>query len=137
MPKITQQQDLIEVLKKLEGYEGYVQFSHEKFKIIDPTQIELPEKKDAFLVEAHYYSKAEQKSAIIRYHAGAWYQDNVELKNIQEQDSHTYVSKANINVRQSQVWVEEEDECCLNWKVKKLKKVVFAGFAESQTGGER
>jgi CRISPR type III-associated protein (TIGR04423 family) len=135
MPKYTQQQDLIDALKKLEGYEGYVQFSHKELEIIKPIEIKTPNESNVFLVEAYYCNKTEKKSIAVRYYAGAWYwEDDIDLSKAEGNDIQTYQTKYDENAILSQVWIAEDDEYCNNWKVKKLKKVVFSGFIDTAGG---
>lgn len=122
---------LIDNLNNLKGYEGYVQFSNRKIEKQDvfkdrDIDIVTPKEQDAFLYEAHFFSKTEAKSISVHYINGRWYYDETEIPK-EEEDIQCYQSNHGI-VKIAQIWEAKEDENCNNFEVKKLVKVVFAGF---------
>lgn len=140
--RYTEQSTLLQSLNSLKGYQGYVQFSHRPIDNGDifldtEIDIKMPEQTDAFLYEAHFYSKDEKRSISIRYINGAYYKDetdlcNKELKVTKEKYlpnmTHMQTKLDNHYVAMAQIWQKEDDEYCCGFKTQKLKKVVFAGF---------
>src|SRR3989339_1836029 len=127
---------LVEDMKQLQGYEGYIQFSDTKIRDCDIFQ-----KSDAiatklqttngFVYEAHFCNGTESIS--IKQINDGWL---VSKTNISKQleakkqdedypDIQTYHAINGLKVKMAQIWEEEEDEFCENMPVAKLKKVVF------------
>lgn len=122
---------LIEDIKKLQGYEGYIQFSDTEIRDCDIFQKNdvIATKLQAtsgFVYEAHFWSEAEKKSIAIKQINSDWLVDEVE--NVPLSDTQVYFAKNNFKVKMAQIWEEEKDEHCEGMPVLKLKKVVFAGF---------
>jgi len=139
-----QKGELIEDINKLKGYEGYVQFSHrplEQKDIFDDKDKAPNVAKDekGFIYEAHFCNG--QESIMIRQQNAEWVvsktpitldESNVEIKFEYfafEKTSLLKDIKANW-VKMAQIWQSEPDDLCNGMNVKKLKKVVFAGFAD-------
>jgi len=129
MSKFTKE-TILDEINKLQGYEGYVQFSHrpidkEKDIFYDNKVVHV-EDEEGFIYEAHFSNGSESVS--IRQINGDFYLSKQDIKNA---DIQTYISdikEFNYKVKMAQIWETEEDELCENMPVKKLKKVVFAGF---------
>jgi len=125
--------NLIEDIKKLEGYEGYIQFSDTKIRNCDifkkGENIALKiQPTEGFVYEAHFCNDTE--SIAIKQINGDWLVSTTplsEVKNI-ETDIEIYHAIGGLKVKMAQIWEEEDDELCDNMPVLKLKKVVFAGF---------
>jgi len=124
--------EIVEYINSLKGYRGYVQFSHrplDRSKDIfidnDPHIVN----ENGFIYEAHFCNGTE--SIQIRQINDSWLVSNTDISNIDnEEDIQTYISQIQgcPKVKMAQIWEEEQDELCKNMRVKKLKKVVFAGF---------
>jgi len=118
-------QEIIEYINSLKGYCGYVQFSNRPIEDIYKTYSDINvEEKGGFVYEAHFFNGTDSIS--IKQINDKWLVS--ETKNIPLTDTQTYIAKNNLNVTMAQIWEEKEDELCEGMKVKKLKKVVFAGF---------
>ena len=122
---------------KLQGYQGYVQFSHRKIdKSKDIFLDNNPQIEDekGFIYEAHFCNGKE--SIAIRQINDSWLVSITDISNIDKNDMQEFItdiSDFNYKVKMTQIWEEVKDELCENMPVKKLKKVVFAGFV----GGEK
>jgi CRISPR type III-associated protein (TIGR04423 family) len=126
---------LVEDMKQLQGYEGYIQFSDTKIRDCDIFQ-----KSDAiatklqttngFVYEAHFCNGTE--SIAIKQINDGWLVSTTSLSKVKNQqtDIQTYHAINGLKVKMAQIWEVEEDEFCEDMKVLKLKKVVFAGFAK-------
>lgn len=122
---------IIDYINSLKGYEGYVQFSDRPIEDIFITSSDIKvDSKDGFVYEAHFSNGKE--SIAIRQINGEWLVAKTDISNIPEEDKQIYYALGK-NVIMAQIWKEEVDPLCEGMKVKKLKKVVFAGFV----GGER
>ena len=128
---------IIDHINTLSDYEGYVQFSHraidkEKDIFYDAKKVELKDE-DGFIYEAHFSNKS--NSVSIKQINGSFLVSEIDITNIDENDTEEFISDIegwNYKIKMAQIWKEEADEFCEGMKVKKLKKVVFAGFV----GGE-
>lgn len=130
-------EEIVKYIQTLEDYEGYVQLSDRPIEDIwtNPTHISLSiDAKDAFIYEAHFYSQKAKKSIAIRQINSSWLVSETPLDAAQLPESDLQVYHAyEKNVKMAQIWEEEHDALCENMPIKKLKKVVFAGFV----GGEK
>jgi CRISPR type III-associated protein (TIGR04423 family) len=123
---------LIKDINELQGYQGYVQFSHrpiEKSKDIFLDNNPQIEDEEGFIYEAHFCNGKE--SIAIRQINDGWFLSKTDISNIDKNDMQEFItdiSDFNYKVKMAQIWEEVEDELCENMPVKKLKKVVFAGF---------
>ncbi len=118
--------EVIEYINSLEGFRGYVQFSHRPLEISKDIFINTNPKiecEDGFIYEAHFANKDEYIT--IKQFNDSWIVDRGLLKN---SEINKYYGVSSIKVKMAQIWEEEADELCENMIVKKLKKVVFAGF---------
>lgn len=124
-------EEIIEYINSLQGYTGYVQFSDRSiediFTIASDIQVDP---KDGFVYEAHFSNGKE--SIAIRQINSEWLVSKTNISDVPDEDRQTYHAFEK-NVEMAQIWEDEEDLLCEEMKVKKLKKVVFAGFV----GGER
>ena len=131
-------EEVIDYINSLDGYEGYVQFSHRPISkdtdIFLNGNVEVTHKEKGFIYEAHFYNEAEKKSIQIRQVNNNWLVSSIELTNkkfdISYQEYISDIREFNYKVKMAQVWKIEEDELCQNMEVKKLEKVVFAGFVK-------
>jgi CRISPR type III-associated protein (TIGR04423 family) len=129
-------QEVIDYINTLQGYEGYVQFSHRPIDkdqdiFCDGKLLHVSDDKDGFVYEAHFYNG--EKSISIRQINDAWLISKTDISNVPAEDKETYISAIKgfqYDVKMAQIWEEVEDELCAGMKVKKLKKVVFAGFVK-------
>ncbi|MBU1668184.1 TIGR04423 family type III CRISPR-associated protein [bacterium] len=120
--------EIIEYINTLKEYEGFVQFSHRAIdlkKDIFPKakDIDTADAKDGFVYEAHFCKGSE--SIMIRQLNADWL---VSTTDISSAELETFHAISNLQINMAQIWEEEADKYCANMKVKKLKKVVFAGF---------
>jgi CRISPR type III-associated protein (TIGR04423 family) len=123
--------EVIEYINGLKGYEGYVQFSNRPIKIEEDVFMGRDpkvEEKEGFVYEAHFSNAVE--SIAIRQQNEAWL---VSVSNIENAELETFHAIAGLKVNMAQIWVEKEDELCEGMKVKKLQKVVFAGFERGES----
>jgi len=140
---------LIEDIKKLQNYEGYIQFSDTKirdcdiFKTGDSISTKI-QPTDGFIYEAHFCN--DKQSISVKQLNNSWYVTKTDISNIDldsknNSDINVYLSDIqdfNYKVKMAQIWDIEEDKLCekdrneknevLGFNVKKLKKVVFVGF---------
>ena len=130
--RLDTKQKVIEYINDLKNYQGYVQFSDEKIRECDIFKkfqdIKLTPT-DGFIYEAHFYNGKE--SIAIRQINDSWLVSITDISNIDDKDIQEYltdIKEFNYKVKMAQIWKEENDPLCENMKVKKLKKVVFAGF---------
>lgn len=124
--------ELKEYLEKLQGYNGYIQYSNRpinKDRDIFLNQNLKVEDEDGFIYEAHFCNGKESISIKqINHH---WLVNKTDVSNIDENDIQSYKSDIqdwNYNIKMAQIWEDVEDSLCENMRVKKLKKVVFMGF---------
>ena len=127
----SEKDKLIEDIKQLQNYEGYIQFSDTKIRDCDifkkddniSTKIKPT---DGFIYEAHFCN--DDQSISIKQINDSWHIDKTNISNIDPKDIQVYYGANNTKIKMAQIWEEEQDELCEYMKVKKLKKVVFAGF---------
>ena len=130
--RLDTKQEVINYINGLQNYQGYVQFSdrpidNEKDIFNDKT-IQV-EDENGFIYEAHFYSKVDNKSISIRQINESWLVSTTDISDIEDtQEYLTDISNFNYKVKMVQIWEVEDDPLCENIPVKKLKKVVFAGF---------
>ena len=123
---------VIQEINKLDGYQGYVQFSHRPIdKDRDIFLLSSPKVEDesGFVYEAHFYNPKENISISIKQINDGWVLNKDE--DIPLSDKQTYLSDIkdfDYNISMAQIWQEEEDKFCEGMRVKKLKKQLFAGF---------
>ena len=117
---------------ELKGYQGYVQFSDrsiDKTKdIFLETDPNITDEK-GFIYEAHFCN--DKESISIKQINDRWLISKTDISNIDGTDIQEYltdIKEFNYKVKMAQIWEEENDPLCEDMKVKKLKKVVFAGF---------
>ena len=118
----------------LQDYQGYIQFSNrpidrEKDIFDNGKKVEAyDDGKNGFIYEAHFYKDG--RSITIRQINDAWHVD--QEKNIDMNEIQTYHGIDGLKVNMAQIWHVEKDELCDFMEVKKLNKVVFAGFGNLQ-----
>jgi len=120
-------EELVAYINSLKAYQGYVQFSHrpiDKTKDIFIDRNPQVEDEDGFIYEAHFYNG--KNSITIKQINKCWLVD--EIKDTPLDDTQSYTAIHNLKVRMAQIWEATPDELCEGMKVKKLQKVVFAGF---------
>jgi len=128
--------EVINYINSLEGYEGYVQFSHRRIDrdkdiCLAGEVKKVDEKEDGFIYEAHFCNGTE--SVQIRQVNDRWLVSTTDIVNTSEtQDYISDIKEFPYNVIMAQIWEEKEDEFCEGMKVKKLTKVVFAGFEKGE-----
>ena len=122
--------EIIEYINSLKGYQGYVQFSHrpiDKDKDIFVDNNPKVEDEQGFIYEAHFYNGKD--SITIKQVNDNWLVDKIEntpLDNVQSYLSD--IKDFNYKIRMAQIWEATPDDLCEGMEVKKLTKVVFAGF---------
>lgn len=137
----TNEEVLKYINEELNGYEGYLQFSHrpiDKDKdIFYDGKVPKVENEEGFVYEAHFAN--EEQSISIRQINDTWLVSTTVFQNIFEENVEkdiqkyiTYIENFDYKVKMAQIWVDEADELCENMIVKKLKKVVFAGFEKKR-----
>jgi CRISPR type III-associated protein (TIGR04423 family) len=131
---MTTNDKVISYIKELQNYEGYIQFSDEKIRNSDIFTKEddianklTPTK--GFVYEAHFCNGVESIS--VKQVNAEWFISKTDISNISSEDTQVYFAHGK-NVKMAQIWEEKADEFCEGMLVKKLQKVVFAGFV----GGE-
>ena len=131
-------ENLIKDIKQLQGYDGYVQFSDTKIRSCDIFHNENIATKinptDGFVYEAHFYNKDKKESIQIRQINDSWIVSTTTLDDkefdITEEEFIADIQEFPYKVKMAQLWKAEPDEYCAGMDVKKLKKVVFAGFVK-------
>jgi len=120
-------EELIDYINTLKAYEGYVQFSH---RPIDPMRDLFPRTDDivledtqSFVYEAHFCKGDE--SIMIRQVNDGWIISQTEIGSAEVETFHAI---AGLKVKMAQIWEDKPDPLCEGMRVKKLQKVVFAGF---------
>ena len=118
--------------RELQNYQGYVQFSHrpidKKRDIFLGGNIKV-ENEEGFIYEAHFCNGTH--SIQIRQVNDSWLVSETDISGVNDIDTQTYISDIEhfpYKVKMAQIWKIEKDALCENMEVKKLKKVVFAGF---------
>lgn len=121
--------EIINYINALKGYQGYVQFSDRRIEDIFTVFSDITaDPKKGFVYEAHFFNGSD--SIGIRQINDAWYVDITPLSAVDNENTDIQTFEAIKNkVRMAQIWENENDPNCENLPVKKLKKVVFAGFA--------
>ncbi len=130
--EILTKDSVLNHINSLNGFRGYVQFSHREIDINKDLFINSDPKvtkEDGFIYEAHFANDSEYVT--IKQLNDKWIANRGSLENSEIQE---YYGIGGIKVKMAQIWEEDEDELCKNMIVKKLKKVVFAGFAQ---GGQK
>jgi CRISPR type III-associated protein (TIGR04423 family) len=129
--RLDTKQQVIEYINGLQNYQGYVQFSHRPIDksrdiFINSTPQTIDE--DGFVYEAHFCN--EQESISIRQINGSWLVSKTDISNVSDIDMQEFITDIEklSKLKMAQIWEDVEDELCENMMVKKLKKVVFAGF---------
>jgi len=121
--------EIIEYINNLENYEGFVRFSHRPIQpkdIFKSSKIKI-EKENGFIVEAFFCNGI--KSIEIKHVNDRWLVSEIILpQKINPHDIDIYKSKVVGKVKMLQIWEEVEDSDFEEFKVKKLKNVVFYGF---------
>ena len=136
-------QEVIDYINTLQGYEGYVQFSHRPIDkdqdiFYDGKLLHVSHDEDGFVYEAHFCNG--EKSISIRQINDSWKISQTTISNVQKEDKQTFIASIKDfkhDVEMAQIWEEVEDELCAGMKVKKLKRVVFAGFVKKSKGDEK
>jgi CRISPR type III-associated protein (TIGR04423 family) len=132
--RLDTKQKVIEYINNLQNYQGYVQFSHrpiDKSKDIFLDNNPQIEDEKGFIYEAHFCNNKESIS--IRQINDSWFISKTDISNIDKNDIQEFITDVkefNYKVKMAQIREEVEDESCENMPVKKLKKVVFAGFVD-------
>ena len=129
--KYNDNNELIEDIKQLQNYEGYIQFSDTKIRDCDifkkddniSTKIQPT---NGFIYEAHFCNSIQSIS--IKQINDSWYIDETDISNIDNTDIQVYCGENNTKIKMAQIWEKEKDKLCEDIEVKKLKKVVFVGF---------
>lgn len=122
--------EVIAFINTLEGYDGYVQFSHrpinlekDVFNGVSPKV----EDEEGFVYEAHFCK--ENESIMIRQINADWL---VSITDISNTALETFHGIADLKVNMAQIWKSQKDKLCENMDVMKLEKVVFAGFKKDE-----
>lgn len=127
--------EILKYINSLRGYEGYVQFSHRK--IAKERDIFVGRKPDVktdqkgFVYEAHFYNETTKTSIGIKQSNESWLVSETILTDEKYDVSYEeYISDIENfpKIKMAQIWKAEADTLCEEMEVKKLKKVVFAGF---------
>lgn len=119
--------EIIEYINTLKGYEGYIQMSNAPIKDIWTTPSTITfSPQSGFVYEAHFFNGKD--SIAIKQINDCWLVD--ENNNIPLSDTQNYYAIHGLEVKMAQIWESEPDENCDGMMVKKLKKVVFAGFSK-------
>ncbi len=124
---------IIDYINSLDGYEGYVQFSHrpidkEKDIFYGGKKVEVSDEA-GFVYAAHFCNGTESIS--IRQINDSWPVSVTDISGADESNTQEYLTDIEAfgrKVKMVQIWEEIEDEFCEGMKVNKLQKVVFGGF---------
>ncbi len=121
---------------ELEGYEGYVQFSHrpiDKNRDIFIGISPKVENEAGFIYEAHFCNGTQSIS--IRQVNGNFIVLTTDISDISQENVQAYLTdiEACPNINMAQIWEAETDKLCEGMPVEKLQKVVFAGFVKGGT----
>ena len=122
--------EIIDYINALTGYQGYVQFSDRSIEDVwqEFSDIHVAPKA-GFVYEAHFYNGTE--SIAIRQLNANWFVCVTDISSIHPEEINTYHGKTG-KVKMAQVWEEERDPLCEEMPVKRLTKVVFAGFDKGE-----
>lgn len=126
----NQKEKVIDFINSLNGFNGYVQFSDRKIlqkDIFDKQNLHV-DNEEGFVYEAHFCD--DKNSLCIRQINNLWCMSVSDISQIDKKDIQIYKAKFDKKVKMAQIWESKEDEMCENFRVKRLQKVVFAGFAE-------
>ncbi len=131
-------QEAINYINSLEGYQGYIQFSHrpidrEKDICLAGEVKKIDESENGFIYEAHFCNGIE--SIQIRQVNDSWLVSTTDISNVDENDTQKYISDIEnfpYDVKMAQIWEAKEDPLCEGMQVKKLTKVVFTGFFKGE-----
>jgi len=129
-------EEVIEFINSLDGYSGYVQFSHRPIDKIKDIFIDKNPKinyENGFIYEAHFCNGKESIS--IKQINNEFLLSRSDISNIKEDDIQIYISDIagfDYKIKMAQIWKSESDELCDSMKVMKLQKVVFAGFEKGE-----
>ena len=128
---------IIKINTEYKNYEGYVQFSHRCInKDIDvfygDREVKVKDE-DGFIYEAHFYNVKNKISVSIKQINSDWLINETDISMVAESDMNIFYSIEK-KVKMAQLWVSEKDEFCQQMEVKKLKKIVFAGFEKESNG---
>jgi len=122
--------EILKYINSLRGYEGYVQFSNRPIEDIWTQKSDISvDAKDGFVYEAHFSNGVESIS--IKQVNATWLVCVTEIANIKEEDTEIFHALEK-NVKMAQIWEEVADPLCEDMKVKKLQKVLFAGFVKGE-----
>ena len=122
-------EEVINYINSLKGYQGYVQFSDRKIDIDKDVFIDKAPKVETekgFIYEAHFCNK--QTSILIRQFNENFLVVETDVRDIEQNDIDIFKAIGNLKVEIAQIWHEVEDEDFDEFKVRKLKNVVFYGF---------
>lgn len=130
-------EEVMEYINSLSGFSGYIQFSNreiQKQDIFDNEKIAIQsDDNKSFIYEAHF---CDSKSSIsIKQINGSWYVSMSDISTLEDDDIQIYQTSVNSlkkNIKMAQIWVSKKDEMCENFEVKKLQRVVFAGFQDEK-----
>lgn len=123
--------EIIEYINSLKGYEGYVQFSHRPIEIEKDVFMDKDPKvevESGFVYEAHFSNAVE--SITIRQLNDVWLVSKTDIEGIEPE---IFYGIADLKIKMAQIWKVREDGLCEGMEVKKLSKVVFAGFKKGET----
>ena len=140
--RLDTKQEVINYINELKDYQGYVQFSHrpiDKEKdIFNGKSIKI-EDENGFIYEAYFCN--DKESISIKQINDSWLVSTTILPTDLTQDDIkeylTDIKDFNYIVKMAQIWEAENDLLCENMRVKKLRKVVFAGFKEIKNDTEK
>jgi len=122
-------EEIINYINSLEGYQGYVQFSHREIDIKKDVFIDTNpkiENEKGFIYEAHFCNG--KNSITIKQINDSFMIIENSVENIDKRDIDIFKGISNLKIKMAQIWEEIEDEDFDEFKVKKLKNVVFYGF---------
>ena len=125
--------EVINYINSLDTYEGYVQFSHrpiDKNKDIfyDGKNVKV-EDESGFIYEAHFCNGT--NSIQIRQVNDSWLISETDISHTNDEVTQEYITDIEnfpYKVKMAQIWESENDKFCEDMEVKRLKKVLFAGF---------
>jgi CRISPR type III-associated protein (TIGR04423 family) len=132
MEQIMNNIEIIEYINTLDGYRGYVQFSHrpiDKERDIFVDSNPVVEDEEGFVYEAHFCNDSE--SITIKQINENWLISKSDISSISHDEINGYITDIenfNYKVKMARIWEKEQDPLCEDMEVKKLKKVVFLGF---------
>ncbi|MFA7083893.1 MAG: TIGR04423 family type III CRISPR-associated protein [Arcobacteraceae bacterium] len=127
--------ETVDFINNLQGYEGYVQFSHRPIDknrdiFYEGKKVEVADE-SGFIYEAHFCN--ENESISIKQVNDCWLISKTDILNIEKNDTQEYLSDIedfNYKIKMAQIWEEKEDLLCENMRVKKVSKVIFVGFVK-------